>query len=352
MRGRVVDFIDFHVWPVFNLADSRHRDRCDPAGVGGTPGAAKGGEGATRADGGAVVRLTLDAEEGRLDAVVATMTGEARADVQRAIAAGKVHVDGEPRSKSFRLRGGERLTIEIERDAPIAPEGPSVPIRYEDEHLVVIVKPAGVVTHPTAGRRDGTLVNRLLGMGVPLAPAGGPLRPGIVHRLDAGTSGLMVVAKTDPAYAALRSMFRAHTVQRAYLALVRGAVANDAFAVDAPLGRRAAKVVVDATEGRRAETGFEVRERLAGATLLEAFPGRDARIRSACIWRRSGIRSSGTVRTGDEATTPAGSGWTARSCMPGACRSLIRWVIERVEIEEDLPEDLESALARSDDPPA
>ena len=292
------------------------------------------------------MRLTLDAEEGRLDAVVATMTGEARADVQRAIAAGKVHVDGEPRSKSFRLRGGERLTIEIEGDAPIAPEGPSVPIRYEDEHLVVIVKPAGVVTHPTAGRRDGTLVNRLLGMGVPLAPAGGALRPGIVHRLDAGTSGLMVVAKTDPAYAALRNMFRAHTVQRAYLALVRGVVAHDAFAVDAPLGRRAAKVVVDATEGRRAETGFEVRERLAGATLLEAFPrtGRTHQIRVH-------LAAIGHPVLGDRAY--GGRGDDARRV--GLDRPFLHaWRLSfahpmgegRVEIEEDLPEDLASALVR------
>ena len=292
------------------------------------------------------MRRTLDAEEGRLDAVVATMTGEARADVQRAIAAGKVHVDGEPRSKSFRLRGGERLTIEIEGDAPIAPEGPSVPIRYEDEHLVVIVKPAGVLTHPTAGRRDGTLVNRLLGMGVPLAPAGGSLRPGIVHRLDAGTSGLMVVAKTDPAYAALRSMFRAHAVQRAYLALVRGVVAHDAFAVDAPLGRRAAKVVVDATEGRRAETGFEVRERLAGATLLEAFPrtGRTHQIRVH-------LAAIGHPILGDRAY--GGRGDAARRV--GLDRPFLHaWRLSfahpmgegRVEIEEDLPEDLASALVR------
>jgi len=293
------------------------------------------------------VRRTLDAEEGRLDAVVAKMTGEARADVQRAIAAGKVHVDGEPRSKSFRLRGGERLSIEIVGDEPLAPEGPSVPIRYEDEHLVVIVKPAGVLTHPTAGRRGGTLVNRLLGMGVPLAPAGGPLRPGIVHRLDAGTSGLMVVAKTDEAYAGLRSMFRNHDVQRVYLALARGAVADDSFAVDAPLGRRAAKIVVDATGGRRAETGFEVRERLEGATLLEAFPrtGRTHQIRVH-------LAAIGHPILGDRAY--GGGGDDARRI--GLERPFLHaWRLsfahpldpERVEIEEDLPEDLATALSRS-----
>src|SRR5918999_6186903 len=121
--------------------------------------------------------------------------------------------------------------------------------------------PAGVVTHPPAGRRGGTLVNRLLGMKVPLAPAGGPLRPGVVHRLDAGTSGLLVVAKTDEAFVLLRAMFRDHRLERRYLALVRGVVAHDAFTVDAPLGRRTARIVVDATKGRRAGTSFEGRGR-------------------------------------------------------------------------------------------
>ncbi|MBA3363267.1 MAG: RluA family pseudouridine synthase [Actinobacteria bacterium] len=292
------------------------------------------------------MRRTLVAEEGRLDAVIARMTGEARADVQRAITSGKVQVDGEPRPKAFRLRGGERVTLEIERDEPIAAEGPSVPIRYEDDHLLVIVKPAGLVTHPSAGRRGGTLVNRLLGMGVPLAPAGGPLRPGIVHRLDVGTSGLLVVAKTDESYEALRSMFGVHAVERGYLALVRGAVANDAFAVDAPLGRRAAKIVVDATEGRQAETGFEVRERLDGATLLEAVPrtGRTHQIRVH-------LAAIGHPILGDRAY--GGGGNDARRV--GLERPFLHaWRLsfihpvggDPVEVVEDLPEELVEALAR------
>lgn len=292
------------------------------------------------------MRRTLAAEEGRLDAVVARMTGEARADVQRAIPAGKVHVDGHPRAKSFRLRGGEQLTIDIETEEPIAGEGPPVPIRYEDDHLVVVAKPAGLLTHPTAGRRSGTLVNRLLGMRVPLAPAGGSLRPGIVHRLDVGTSGLMVVAKTDQVYAALRSMFGVHAVERRYLALVRGAVAHDAFAVDAPLGRRAAKIVVDATEGREAETGFEVRERLDGATFLEAVPrtGRTHQIRVH-------LAAIGHPILGDRAY--GGGGNDARRA--GLDRPFLHaWRLSfthpiggaRVEVVEELPEELVEALAR------
>ena len=226
-------------------------------------------------------RREFVADPGRLDAVVAATIGSTRADVQRAIAAGDVLVDGRSRAKSFRLDGGERVVVHLAEDGPLVPEGPPVAVVFGDEHLLVVSKPGGLVTHPTARRRTGTLVNRLLGMGIPLAPSGGELRPGIVHRLDAGTSGLLIVAKTDVAYAALREGFRQHVVDRRYLALVRGQVAHDRFGVEAPLGRRAAKIVVDRVDGRPATTSFEVRERLPRATLLEAAPetGRTHQIR-------------------------------------------------------------------------
>jgi 23S rRNA pseudouridine1911/1915/1917 synthase len=293
------------------------------------------------------VRRSYEAEPGRLDAVVARLSGEPRADVQRAIAEGLVEVDGTVRPKSHRLRGGERLTVELALDRPLRPEGPPVPVRYEDEALAVVAKPAGVVTHPTAGRREGTLVNRLLGMGVPLAPAGGPLRPGIVHRLDVGTSGLVVVAKTDEAYALLRARFAAHDVDRRYLALVRGIVRHDGFAVDAPLGRRAARIVVDATEGRPAETRFTVRERCAAATLLEAMPrtGRTHQIRVH-------LAAVGHPVLGDRAY--GGGGGDARAF--GLDRPFLHaWRLvlahplrpETIDLEEPLPRDLTEALERA-----
>jgi 23S rRNA pseudouridine1911/1915/1917 synthase len=290
------------------------------------------------------MRRTAIAEPGRLDAVVARLLEVPRADVQRAIVAGRVLVNGEPRPKAHRLAGGERLDVDLPGETELEAEGPPVPIRYEDEHLAVVAKPAGLVTHPTAARRHGTLVNRLLGMGVPLAPAGGALRPGIVHRLDAGTSGLLVVAKTDPAHEALRRLFRRHEVERRYVALVRGRVANDAFAVEAPLGRRAARIVVDATEGRRAETRFDVRERLPGGTLVEASPrtGRTHQIRVH-------LASIGHPILGDR--TYGGGGDDARAL--GLDRSFLHatrigfahpitgvWV----ELDEPLSEDLERAL--------
>jgi 23S rRNA pseudouridine1911/1915/1917 synthase len=176
----------------------------------------------------------LTGEPGRLDAVVARLLGVPRADVQRSIASGDVRVDGELRPKSFRLTCGERLEVTIAPVVLPGPEDGGVPLRYEDGDLAVVAKPAGLVTHPTVRRTTGTLVNRLLGMGVALAPAGGALRPGIVHRLDAGTSGLLIVAKHDEAFAALQAMMRRHEVDRRYLALVRGKVEHDAFGVEAP----------------------------------------------------------------------------------------------------------------------
>ncbi len=292
---------------------------------------------------------TFVGEAGRLDAVIARLSGATRADVQRAIADGRVLVDGEVRPKSFRLRGGERLEVAMRAREPLVADGPAVPVRFEDTHLLVIAKPAGMITHPTELRRTGTLVNRLLGMGIALSGAGGTLRPGIVHRLDAGTSGLMLVAKTDEAHEALSGMMRRHEVDRRYLALVRGLVEHDTFAVDAPLGRRAERIVVDHSEGRPAETGFEVRERLARATLLEAAPrtGRTHQIRVH-------LRAIGHPILGDRAYGGGGDDATAL----GLDRPFLHsWRIafdhpltgERVEIEEPLPDDLRDALQRARD---
>jgi 23S rRNA pseudouridine1911/1915/1917 synthase len=221
------------------------------------------------------------ATPGRLDVVAAAATGATRAAIQRAIADGRVRVDGRSRARSFALRGGETVEVELPEPGALEPGGDPVEVVYRDDALAIVVKPAGVITHPTNVHRDDTLVHRLLAMGIPLAPAGGPMRPGIVHRLDAGTSGLLLVAITDEAYAALQEMLRRHEVQRGYVALVRGTPTHDDFRVEAPLGRRAGRVVVDRVGGRAAATGFIVRESLPRTTLLEATPetGRTHQIR-------------------------------------------------------------------------
>ena len=283
-------------------------------------------------------------EPGRLDAVLARLTGAARADIQRAIVAGDITVNGAAKQKSFQLEGGERLEVRLGHSEGLEPEPGGVPIRWQDDDLMVISKPAGLVTHPTENHRTGTLVNRLLGMDIPLSTIGGPLRPGIVHRLDAGTSGLMLVALTDRAHLAIQTMMRSHLVRRRYLALVRGHVENEQFAVDAPLGRKADRVVIDHTEGRDAETGFEVRERFPNATLLDATPktGRTHQIRVH-------LRAIGHPILGDRAY--GGMGDDAKRL--GLTRPFLHsWQLafehpltgDTIHLEEPLPDDLAAAL--------
>jgi 23S rRNA pseudouridine1911/1915/1917 synthase len=289
----------------------------------------------------------LEGVPGRLDAVLAGLTGTPRADVQRAITAGLVRVDGTVRPKSYRLVGGERIEADLATDAALEPEAIEVPVRYRDDHLLVIAKPAGLITHPTENRKSGTLVNRLLAMDVPLSTMGGPLRPGIVHRLDAGTSGLMIVAETDEAHEQLAAMFKAHAVERRYVALVRGVVEHEEFSVDAPLGRAAGRVVIDHTEGKRAETRFSLRERLPSASLLEAAPrtGRTHQIRVH-------LKAIGHPILGD--VSYGGGGKDAKEL--GLTRPFLHsaWIGfahpitgERIELEEPLPADLQGALERA-----
>ena len=295
------------------------------------------------------MRLEAEATPGRLDVVVARLSGRPRADVQRAIAAGQVTVDGARRPKSFRLGGGERIVADLVPAADIEPEPGGLVVRHEDEDLLVVVKPAGMVTHPTSTRRAGTLVNRLMGMGVPLSSID-PERPGIVHRLDAGTSGLLVVAKTDRAHHALVELLRRRGIRREYLALVRGSVAHDAFGVEAALGRRGARTVLRPAGGVEATTEVEVRERFAGVTLVVARPrtGRTHQIRVH-------LASVGHPILGDRAYGGGG----AEATRLGLRRPFLHaWRVgfdhpntgRHIEIEEPLPEDLAAALARADSP--
>jgi len=292
------------------------------------------------------VRRTFEAGSGRLDAEVASRLAIPRAEVQRAIALGGVLVDGLARAKSHRLTGGELVEVDLAPALDLPAEGPALGLAYRDQHLAVVRKPSGLPTHPTENRRSGTVVNRLLGMGLPLAQGGGALRPGIVHRLDAGTSGLLVVACDEPAYEALAGMFRRHDADRRYLALVRGVVEHDRFEVDAPLGRSGARIRVDATGGRRAATSFEVRERLERATLLEAAPrtGRTHQIRVH-------LSAVGHPILGDGRY--GGGGDDARAL--GLARPFLHaWRIafdhpvtgERLDLEDPLPKDLARALRR------
>lgn len=197
----------------------------------------------------------------RLDVVLAALLGESRSRAAARIAGGQVTVDGREVGKNHRVVAGEHL--ELLEEAARAEAGPAPdlpPVRYEDEHLLVLAKPPGLVVHPGHGNPDGTLVDALVAAGIALAPAGGARRPGIVHRLDRDTSGLLAVAKTDAAHAGLVDALRARTVQRRYLALIDGVPPRPRARIEAPIGRDPRdrlRYAVVAT-GREAATRYEV----------------------------------------------------------------------------------------------
>jgi 23S rRNA pseudouridine1911/1915/1917 synthase len=205
-----------------------------------------------------------------------------RSAAERLLAAGSVLVDGSPRPKSHRLEGGEELEVELpaEVSKTIEPEEVDFSVPYEDEHLLVVDKPAGVVVHPGAGHGSGTLVHGLVGR----AEGGEEGRPGIVHRLDRDTSGLLVVARSEEAHKLLQDMVRRRAVERHYLALVRGRPRSWRGRIEAPIGRdreEPTRRSLDTDTPREAVTHFEVAELLGGNALLnvELETGRTHQIR-------------------------------------------------------------------------
>ena len=217
--------------------------------------------------------VVAEADAGaRADIVLARATGVTRTLAQRALRDGNVTVSGEMVRPSYRLEVGDRIEGELPPAALGIPQPEDIPIeiRYEDDRLLVVSKPAGIVTHPARGNEEGTLVNALLALDKPLAGMGSS-RPGIVHRLDKDTSGLLLVAKDDDAHAHLVAALQARAITRTYLALVRGSPSSDRGSIDAPLGRhprrRVAMAVVPG--GRSAVTHFTVLERAERVSLLE-----------------------------------------------------------------------------------
>jgi 23S rRNA pseudouridine1911/1915/1917 synthase len=204
------------------------------------------------------------------------LTDLSRARLQALIRGGLVRVDGAVLKAAHRLHGGER--VEVDTPAPVeetlVPEPLALAIVYEDEHLLVVDKPTGMVVHPGAGRARGTLAAAILAHVPTTAGVGGPRRPGIVHRLDKDTSGLLVVAKTAPVYDALVAQLAAREVSRRYLAVVHGRVQADEGVVRAPIGRhpsdRVKMAVRPPGRGKPAVTRYRVLERFAHFTLLEA----------------------------------------------------------------------------------
>jgi 23S rRNA pseudouridine1911/1915/1917 synthase len=211
----------------------------------------------------------------RLDRFLATLPGlGTRSQAKQLLDDGRVTVDGVARKASHTLRAGERVEASIPPPAPVRAEPEALPlvVLYEDAHLLAIDKPAGMVVHPAPGAPRGTVVNALLHrLGAALGAVGAPERPGIVHRLDRDTSGVLVVARTAAALEGLARQFRDRTLKKRYLALVHGRPARARGTVDLPIGRdptERKRMSVRARRARHAVTHWEVVEQLPGATLL------------------------------------------------------------------------------------
>src|SRR5215217_3653295 len=221
------------------------------------------------------LRPTRDELNERLDKYVAAQIPDlSRGHIQRLIDDGRVLVDGVPRRRTFKVTPGEVVTVSVPAPVlvPLEPEAIPLDVLYEDEDVLVLDKPAGMVVHPAPGHPRGTLVNALLHHAPGIA-VGGSNRPGIVHRLDKDTSGLMVVAKSDRGRNALVEQWSKQTVEKGYVALVRGLVEPDVATVDVPIGRDPKDRLRMAAigTGRKSLSHLVVRERypVTGATLLD-----------------------------------------------------------------------------------
>jgi 23S rRNA pseudouridine1911/1915/1917 synthase len=223
-----------------------------------------------------ILVVPADARPTRVDRYVADRTGLSRSHIQKLITDGRLTIDSRPLRANAIVVAGTELCLDVPEPIaaePVAQPEIDVPVVYEDDDLLIIDKPSGLVVHPAPGHADGTLVNALLGRGGPEAFGGiaGVRRPGIVHRLDRDTSGLLMVARTDLAQASLMAQLKARRIKKTYLALVHGSVAAAVGRIEAPIGRdprhRTRMGIVAA--GRPSTTGYRVAERLPGWTLLE-----------------------------------------------------------------------------------
>ena len=219
--------------------------------------------------------LTCDRSGERLDAFLSRALPEiSRSAAQKLIAEGNVLLDGKPAKKNDRLEPGQTVSVTIPEPRPVdvTPTEMQLDIVYEDEDVAVINKPKGLVVHPAAGHQDDTLVNGLLyAMGDSLSGINGELRPGIVHRIDKDTSGLLAIAKNDLAHAVLASQLKDHTMARTYEAIVCGNLKEDSGTVDAPIGRHPTdrkKMCVTQRNSKPAVTHWEVVKRYRGYTHI------------------------------------------------------------------------------------
>jgi 23S rRNA pseudouridine1911/1915/1917 synthase len=281
----------------------------------------------------------------RLDRFLSGPLGS-RAQAQAVIDAGRVRVDGRARPKRHTLSPGEIVVVRAGDARAVAAPEPMVRfgVPYEDDHLLVVDKPAGLVVHPARGHRTGTLAQALAGRA-----AGGedPYRAGIVHRLDRDTSGLLVVAKSDEVHRALKALLAARRLRREYLTLVDGRPPARTGTIDAPIGRHRNERVlmsIDTDEPRDARTHFEIERMLPGATLLRVVldTGRTHQIRVHLAAIEHPV-------CGDPQYGTEGEYGLRRQFLHAARLAFAHPVTgQAIDVSSPLPEDLAAALARAE----
>ena len=301
--------------------------------------------------------LSVDLAGERLDVFVArSLPDITRSRVQRLIAEGAVLVDGVRAKASMRVESGQRVSVDVPEpiEATAVAQDIALDILYEDADLIVVNKPAGMTVHPSPGHESGTLVNAILAHCTDLSGIGGVLRPGIVHRLDRDTSGVILVAKHDAAHNSLARQLKERRVEKTYLALVSGTPKPAEGVIDAPIARdpRNRQRMAVVSDGRESVTAYEVIERFLGASLLQARPktGRTHQIRVH-------LAAIGHPIIGDRVYgKPAGGRGEPGTAL--AHLDLVRHFLHahrivfahpatdaRVEFEAPLPPDLAQALA-------
>jgi 23S rRNA pseudouridine1911/1915/1917 synthase len=305
-------------------------------------------------------RFTVDPDRDgqRLDVVIADVLGISRSAAAQRIDAGGVTVGGRPARRSRVVVEGEVVEVPAEAVVEAGPPPVLPPVRYRDDHLLVIAKPPGLVVHPGAGHQSDTLVDALRAEGVPLADGGDPTRPGIVHRLDRDTSGLLIVASTSAALAGLVTMLAERSITRRYLALLAGAPPEPRGVVDAPIGRhpnRRTRFAVVA-DGRPARTRY----RVLGEGQVDALDGSVRTVTSVVCGLETGrthqirvhLDAVGAPVAGDpvygsDRTTALALGLD-RPALHAAHLAFAHPVTgEHVELTEPLPEDLRTAWSRA-----
>lgn len=294
-----------------------------------------------------VIRHTVAAgtPADRLDRYLTrVLPGLSRSRVQRLILQGNVRLDQKKVRPSHVISAGEEFVITVPAPEPVDAKADTIPLEivHEDDFLIVVDKPAGMVSHPAPGHTRGTLVNALVGYGSRLSKVGGPQKLGIVHRLDQDTSGLVLVAKDDRTHLDLSRQFAGRTVRRVYLGIVRGVVQRDEGTIDAPIGRSQFDrklMAIRHDGGRESVTRFKVKERFANATLLELYPetGRTHQLRVH-------LKHLGHPLLGDARYGIRG-GLNRQALHAHRLGFFHPGLQERVEFVSPLPKDLERVLA-------